>query len=192
MAVFNSLGSNYNLRFALKALAPRIGHHHLKLNEFLENKYGGETILFHKGREALELALKIIQKIDGLPPRSGVAINGFTCFALYRAVINAGCTPYFLDAEEGRLDFSPETLKTTLAENENIKAVIVQNTLGYPSKIEEIAKICEERRVLLIEDLAHSVGSVYLSGREAGAFGDFVVLSFSQDKIIDSVSRGAL
>lgn len=192
MAVFNSLGSNYNFRFTVKALLPRLGHHHLQLRDFLEKKYGGETILFHKGREAIELALRIIQKIDNLPQGSGVIINGFTCFALYKAVANAGYTPIYLDIEEGKLDFSPETLKAALTANTNIRAVIIQNTLGYPASVEEIVGACKERGVLLIEDLAHSVGTVYTNNQEVGSFGDFIALSFSQDKIVDAVSGGAL
>ena len=192
MTVFNSLGSNYNFRFALKALAPRLGHHHLKLREFLGAKYGGEVILLHRGREAIELAIRIIQKIDNLPQGTGVIITGFTCLALYQAVVKAGGIPFYLDIDEQRLNFSPEKLKAALETNPNIKVVIIQNTLGYPAATHEIAKICTEKGALLIEDLAHSVGSVYLDGKETGAFGDFAVLSFSQDKIIDSVSGGAL
>src|SRR3990167_2703522 len=192
MTVFNSLGSNYTFRFALRALSPRFGHHHLKLREFLGAKYGGEAILFHKGREGVELALKIIQKIANLPQGTGVAITGFTCLAVHQAVVKAGSVPLYLDIEERGLNFSPEKLKAALEANPIIKVVIIQNTLGYPCAIEEISKICTEKGVLLIEDLAHSVGSVYLGGRETGTFGDFVILSFSQDKIIDSVSGGAL
>ena len=196
MAIFNSLGSNYDLRFALRALAPRFGHHHLRLKEHLQKKYDGEVVLFHKGREALELALRIIQQIDDLPLGSGVAINGFTCFALVKAVTNAGYAPVYLDIEEGGLNFSPEAFRSALAANSNIKAVVVQNTLGYPARIEEIAKVCEEKGVLLIEDLAHSAGTIYPGGQngqsEVGKFGDFVVFSFSQDKAADAVSGGAL
>lgn len=192
MTIFNSLGSNYNFRFVLKTLLPHVGHHHLVLKEFLEREYGGEAILFHKGREALELALRIIQKIDNLPAGSLVAINGFTCYAVYRAVAGAGYTPFYLDIEGESLNFSPEKLRRAIEANPGIKVVIVQNTLGYPCAIEEIARICTEKGVVLIEDLAHSAGSVYSSGKEAGAFGDLVVFSFSQDKIIDSVSGGAL
>ena len=123
MAVFNSLGSNYNFRFALATLLPRFGHHHLKLKGFLEKKYDGEAILFHKGREALELALRIIGAIDKVPLGSGVLINGFTCFALYKAVVNAGYTPVYLDVEAGDLNFSPEALRKALGANANIKAM---------------------------------------------------------------------
>jgi dTDP-4-amino-4,6-dideoxygalactose transaminase len=46
--------------------------------------------------------------------------------------------------------------------------------------------------MVLIEDLAHCVGTTYHNGQEAGLIGDFVVLSFSQDKIIDAISGGSL
>ena len=56
----------------------------------------------------------------------------------------------------------------------------------------QIEKICKEHKLILIEDLAHCVGTKYQDGREAGTVGDFITLSFSQDKIIDAVSGGAL
>ncbi|HSA83929.1 MAG TPA: DegT/DnrJ/EryC1/StrS family aminotransferase, partial [Patescibacteria group bacterium] len=57
---------------------------------------------------------------------------------------------------------------------------------------EKIATYCKEKNIILIEDLAHSIGTVYASGKEAGMVGDFVTLSFSQDKMIDGISGGAL
>src|SRR3972149_8598168 len=192
MAVFNSLGSNYKFPFVLKTLLPSMGYHHLALREFLETRYGGEAILLHKGREAIEFALRIIQKIDNLPQGAAVAVNGFTCYALYKAIANAGFIPVYIDVEDRNLNFSPDKLAEAVGANPSIKAVIVQNTLGYPAAAQEIAKICIEKGLVLIEDTAHSVGTRYTNGQEAGSFGDFVVFSFSQDKIIDAISGGAL
>jgi dTDP-4-amino-4,6-dideoxygalactose transaminase len=190
MAIFNSLGSNYNLKYVLRSLFSNKNSANLKLKKFLEEKYGGDVILTYKGREALTLALKILN----LPKESYVAMNGFTCFFVYKAIEQAECIPICLDLEEDNsdLNFSAETLERSLKINPKIKIVIVQNTLGYPCDIEEIAKICKEKNIILIEDLAHSVGTKYSDGREAGSIGDFVVLYFSQDKIIDAVSGGAL
>lgn len=171
---------------------PNVGHHHLALREFLETEYGGEVILLHKGREAIEFSLRIIQKIDNLPQGAAVAMNGFTCYALYKAVINAGFTPVYLDVEGRNLNFSSLKLRDAIEANPDIKIVIVQNTLGYPASTPEIAKICAEKGIILIEDLAHSVGTIYPNGGETGSLGDFVVFSFSQDKIVDAVSGGAL
>lgn len=179
MSIFNSLGSNYDFNFVLKSLFSR-GDGHLK--SFLENKYKGQVTLVYKGRDAIELAL------SNLPKRSFIGINGFTCFAVYEAIKKAGMEVSYLDIEKGELNFSAQTLKKAT----NLKAVIIQNTLGYPCDIEKIAQICQENKIILIEDLAHCVGTKYENGMEAGMMGDFVVLSFSQDKIADAVSGGAL
>lgn len=179
MSIFNSLGSNYDFKFVLKALfSKREG----ALKKFLEDKYKGQVTLTRKGRQAIELAL------SGLPKGSSVAINGFTCFAVYEAIQKAGHKALYLDIEKGELNFSVDALRKT----SNVKAVIIQNTLGSPCEIEKIAQICKENKIILIEDLAHCVGTRYESGVEAGTVGDFVALSFSQDKMIDAVSGGAL
>ena len=190
MNIFNSLGSNYSLKYVLKSLFAHSGGQDRKLKNFLEEKYNGKAILAYKGREALTLALKILN----LPEKTGVAINGFTCLAVYKAIEEAGLTPFCLDLEGKNTDlnFTAETFENILKENKNIGVVVVQNTLGYPCNIERIAKICNEKNIILIEDLAHCVGTKYQDGKEAGSAGDFVALSFSQDKIIDAVSGGAL
>lgn len=190
MSIFNSLGSNYDLKYVLKSLFENSTNQSRKLKSFLEEKYNGKAILTYKGREALILALKILN----LPKESMIAINGFTCFAVYQSVEEAGLTPICLDLEEKNTDlnFSAETLGKKLEENKNIKVVIIQNTFGYPVDIEKIVQICREKKIILIEDLAHCVGTKYENGKETGTVGDFVILSFSQDKVIDAVSGGAL
>lgn len=185
MSVFNSLGSNYDLSFALKAL---FSNKDCNLKEYLEEKYGGEINLLFKGREAITLALKLLN----FPKNSKIAINGFTCYAVYKAVEEAGCKPVLIDIPKDDLNFTRSDLVSILTNNSNIKAVIVQNTLGYPCDIGGISEICKEKNIILIEDLAHSVGARYENGKEAGKKGDFAILSFSQDKIIDGISGGAL
>lgn len=193
MSIFNSLGSNYNLNFVLKTLfAKNKQSFHSDLKKLLEKKYGGAAILVYKGREAIELALEILS----LPKGSFVAINGFTCYVVYKAVSNKGYETELLDLDPSDagldLNFSAKLLKKGVEQNPKIKVVIIQNTLGYPCDIEGITKVCRENNIILIEDLAHSVGTTYVNGKETGTVGDFVVLSFSQDKIIDAVSGGAL
>ncbi len=203
VTIFNSLGSNYDLAFALRAeCALGSKKTRQQLIDYLNERYGGKTTLTYKGRDAITLALKAL-----LPHASGtVAINGFTCIALYDAVVQAGMAPVLLDIEKGALDFSARALEDALAKDSSIKAVIIQNTLGYPCEGNKIAAICKERGIFLIEDLAHSVGARYADGSEAGlrhaeagfglaeagTLGDATVLSFGQDKAVDAVSGGAL
>ena len=188
MSIFNSLGSNYDFDFVLKSLFSNTSMYHSRLHQLLKDKYGGNVVLLYKGREAIELALRSLN----LPKDSHIAINGFTCFAVYEAVKNAGLNLEYLDIDRGELNFSAETLREALEKNPKVKAVIIQNTLGYPCEIAGIEKICKDKNLVLIEDLAHSIGTKYENGEEAGTVGDFTVLSFSQDKMIDGISGGAL
>ncbi|MBL7036513.1 DegT/DnrJ/EryC1/StrS aminotransferase family protein [Candidatus Microgenomates bacterium] len=180
MNIFNSLGSNYNLKIAFQTLfANNKKENKEKLVDFLENKYGGEVHLFYKGREALEAALKLLD----LPNYNMVAINGFTCLVVCDAVKRADLRSIYLDIESSTLNFTANALEVEIRRNPKLKVVVVQHTLGISSEIKKISEICKSNGLVLIEDLAHSVGGVY---------GDLVTLSFSQDKIIDSVSGGAL
>ncbi len=189
MTVFNSLGSNYDFSFVFKSLfAKNKPDFAANLQEFLQKKYNGEAHLVYKGREALELVLKVLD----LSKDSYVAINGYTCYAVYKSIANRGYRVYYLDIESKSFNFSAKELEKALQKNPLIKVVIIQNTLGYPCEIEKISKVCKEKNIILIEDLAHSIGTVYSNGKEAGTVGDFVILSFSQDKMIDAVSGGAL
>lgn len=190
MPIFNSLGSNYDLKYILKSLFSNGSFKDLeKLKHLLEKRYGGEAILFYKGREAMSAALEILK----LPKGSEVAINGFTCVAVCNAIRTAGYEPKCIDIEKDNdLNFSSSTLEKTVRSNENIKTIVVQNTFGYPCDIEGIERVCKKYKLILIEDLAHCVGTHYANGKEAGTVGDFTILSFSQDKIIDAVSGGGL
>lgn len=186
MSIFNSLGSNYTFSSGWRILFSYGGRNaEQKLTEYLEAHYGGRAILTYKGREALALAVKAL-------PKGAVAINGFTCLAVYEAITESGRAIHYIDIPENALNFTPESLQNALTSNPTIRAVVVQNTLGIPCDIRAIAGLCKERGIILIEDLAHSIGTRYESGEEAGTVGDFVVLSFSQDKVVDSVSGGAL
>ncbi len=189
MNIFNSLGSNYDLGYILRTFfAKSEDDDNSKLVKLLEEKYEGKVILTYKGREALRLALRSINKADDYT----VGICGFTCFAVYEAIAKEGYRVEYLDIEKDSLNFSFETLKSAFKNNPKLKIVFVQNTLGYPCDIERISKFCKENDIVLVEDLAHSIGTTYPSTKEAGTVGDFIMLSFSQDKVIDKVSGGGL
>jgi dTDP-4-amino-4,6-dideoxygalactose transaminase len=187
MRVFNSLGSNYNSEFVFSALFSKNDvKYSSELKSYLENKYHGKAILLYKGREAVKLALDLMN----LPKNSHIAINSLTCYAVYKAINDAGHKAVYLDTRP--LNFSPSVFEAKLKEDPKVKAVIIQNTLGFPCNISEIEKTCKKREIILIEDLAHSIGAFYTNGKEAGTVGDFAVFSFSQDKLVDGISGGAL
>jgi dTDP-4-amino-4,6-dideoxygalactose transaminase len=187
MSIFNSLGSNYDFAFILQSLKKPNKNSKQKLREFLEKKYKGRVELTYKGRQAIELALKSLN----LPEGSRIAVTGFTCIAVIEVIEKNNLSPVYLDIDPKTLNFTPQELEDKI-KKESFRAAIIQNTLGYPCDIEEILKVCRKHKIVLIEDLAHSIGAIYRNGKEAGALGDLACLSFSQDKSIDAVSGGAI
>jgi len=189
MNIFNSLGSNYDADFVWRSIfTPGTPGAFRKLRDTLADHFSGQVVLTYKGRQALELALKN----SGLPNGSAVGINGFTCYAVYQAVELAGFQPVVIDVDKGQLDFGLTQLKKASTKHKNLKAIIVQNSLGLPTDIKAIESFCKKNSVIIVEDLAHSFGAMYADGREVGTVGDFTMLSFSQDKPLDVVAGGAM
>lgn len=165
-----------------------------ELKKYLSQKYAGEAILCKNGRSALALALKAY-----FNPGEKVIVNGFTCYAVYEAIVKAGLKPIFADISLTSLNFNERTLENALLNNSAdteaggpVTGIIVQNTLGNPVDIEVVSQFAERNGLKIIEDLAHSAGIKYADGREAGTVGIASVFSFGKDKSIDTISGGAL
>ena len=161
------------------------------LYKYLNHEYGGvQTIVTRNGRSALAAGLKYYVK-DLLGKNGGeVIVNGFTCYAVVQGVEAAGFTPVYADIEMETLNFTVETLEKALSKK--TCAVIVQNTFGNMIDIKKIEKFCQEHDLVLIEDLAHSVGRFYPDGREAGKVAPVVFFSFGKEKAIDAINGGAV
>ncbi|MBR3254058.1 DegT/DnrJ/EryC1/StrS aminotransferase family protein [Candidatus Saccharibacteria bacterium] len=176
------------------------------LASYLSEKYHGETILTKNGRSALSLALRMY-----FEPGDKVMVNGFTCYAVVEALEAAGIVPVYTDISAKDLNYDVTTLKKAYDRSVNAgseiqkaaegagddsgiypKGIIIQNSLGNPVDIVAIEKFVTERKMLIIEDLAHSVGVKYPDGREAGTVGAAAVFSFGKEKSIDTISGGAV
>lgn len=162
-----------------------------ELKKYLAKRYGGQAILTKNGRSALALALKAY-----LRPGEGVIINGFTCYAVYEAVKAAGLTPVFADICEENLNFTEQTLsdatRRATKAGISITGIVVQNSLGHPVDIEMVERFAKKHQLTIIEDLAHSAGTDYPDGREAGTIGSAAILSFGKEKSVDTTSGGAV
>lgn len=188
--LFQSIGAHYTAKTALQHLIwTGDKTDQQALRRLLANRYGGEATLYHKGRAALAEAVRLaVGKRQG----AKVAIAGLTCYSVPQAVWAANSEVKYLDIQPGNLQFSGETLEKAVLADKDIAAVVIQNTLGVPADIKPIEKVAKKYKLVIIEDLAHSAGSVYSDGREVGTVGDLVMLSFGKDKALDVVNGGAL
>ena len=72
-----------------------------------------------------------------------------------------------------------------------IKACVPMHTFGHPVRIEEIADICKEWHIELVEDAAESIGSLY-KGKHTGTFGKVGAISFNGNKTITTGGGGMM
>ena len=72
-----------------------------------------------------------------------------------------------------------------------VKACVPMHTFGHPVRIEEIANICKEWHIELVEDAAESIGSRY-KGQHTGTFGRIGAISFNGNKTITTGGGGML
>lgn len=153
------------------------------------------------GTAALHMALLVA----GVCAGDEVLSQALTFVATCNAISYIGARPVFVDVDVDTMGMSPEALRRWLAVNTRreggvtvnsetgarIAACVPMHTFGLPCRIAEIADICEEFGIALVEDAAESLGS-YVGYRHTGSFGKLATLSFNGNKIITTGGGGMI
>ena len=166
--------------------------------EYVGAKYAIATM---NGTAALHLALKLA----GVDQQDEVITQPLTFVATANAISYCGAAPVFVDVDKDTLGLSPQALSDFLKKNakiENgccinttsgkcIRACLPMHTFGHPCRIKEIAELCEQWHITMVEDAAESLGSTY-KGQHTGTFGKLGVFSFNGNKIVTSGGGGVI
>jgi len=153
------------------------------------------------GTAALHMALIMA----GVRPADEVISQALTFVATCNAISYANARPVFVDVDEDTMGMSPVALRRWLEANTRreggqtvnretgarVAACVPMHTFGLPCRIAEIAEICAEFDLALIEDAAESLGS-YVGARHTGRFGKLATLSFNGNKIITTGGGGMI
>ena len=129
----------------------------------------------NSGTDALHLPLRAA----GIGSGDDVVMPSFTFVATAEAVSYTGARPVFADIDAQSFCLDPRALEKSLTPR--TRAVIVVHLYGQCAAMEEISRLCHEKRLVLIEDCAQSLGADY-DGRRAGSWGDFGCFSFYPTK----------
>lgn len=150
-------------------------------------------------------ALHIALKLAGVTANSEVITQALTFVATCNALSYLSAIPVFVDVDRRTLGMCPAALQCFLdahtekrdggvwnkTSGRRITACVPMHTFGHPFRIDEIAAICAEYGLALVEDSAESLGS-YFHGRHTGTFGLLGVLSFNGNKIISTGGGGMI
>jgi len=169
-----------------------------KVAEFTGSKYAVATV---NGTAALHVAIELA----GVKPGDEVISQALTFIATCNAISYAGAKPLFIDVDLDTMGLSPAALKRFLERNaekrangtfnkisgKQISACVPMHTFGFPCRIAEIAEICADWDIALIEDAAESLGS-YVGSRHTGTFSSMATLSFNGNKVITTGGGGMI
>jgi len=173
-----------------------------KIAEYTGANYAVAVV---NGSAALHLSLIIagVQKDDE------VIVPTLTFIAPVNTVRYAGAHPIFMDCDEyynidadKTIEFIRENTKfenNCSYNNETgrrISAIIPVHIFGNAVRMEELAAVCRERNIKIIEDATESLGTHYIEGKYKGKYtgtvGDIGCLSFNGNKIITTGGGGMI
>jgi len=160
-----------------------------QLQEFLQTER--EVVALNSGTAALHLALKLA----GVQRGDFVLCQTMSFVASANPIAYLGAIPVFIDSEKSTYNLAPEyvkeAIKWCLKQYKKPAALVAVHSFGIPCQVEEIAKLCKDYEIPLIEDAAEALGSRY-NDQACGLFGDYGILSFNGNKIITTGGGGAL
>jgi len=168
-----------------------------RVAQFTGAKYAIATV---NGTSALHIALKLA----GVEPSTEVITQSLTFVATCSAIRYCQAAPVFVDVDMDTMGLSPDSLAAFLDEyaeirddgccwnkisNKKITVCLPMHTFGFPVRLDEIANICQQYHIALVEDAAESLGSFYKE-KHTGILGKTASISFNGNKIITTGGGG--
>ncbi|WP_026391638.1 DegT/DnrJ/EryC1/StrS family aminotransferase [Haploplasma modicum] len=141
----------------------------------------------NSGTSAIHMALIAA----GVGKNDIVICQTLTFSATANPIIYQGAIPVFVDSEWETWNMDPIELEKAIDKYPNAKAVIIVHLYGISAQMDKIKEICQKNKIILIEDAAESLGTIY-KGEHTGTFGDFGIYSFNGNKIITTSGGGML
>ena len=138
------------------------------------------------------ISLTLMAMAAGIKAGDEVIVPNYTMIATPNAVKMFGAIPVFVDVEVETLCMNIECARKAITNK--TKAIFLVTANGrYPKAgIELFQKLCEENKLILLEDTAQSLGSWYPNGQHQGTVGLSGSFSFSAPKIITTGQGGAI
>ena len=134
-------------------------------------------------------AIFLALHLAGVSKGDEVLTTAFACMSTNSAIAQCGAVPVWVDVKHQSVEMDPEDLINKMTTK--TKAVILYHVAGYPGPAKELAALCSERGVALIEDCNNALFAIR-NGSPVGSHGDFAIYSFYPTRQINTTEGGAL
>lgn len=161
---------------------PKILEFEKKFSRFVKAKH---AVAVSSGTAALHLACLAA----GIKPGDKVITTPFSFAATANCILYCRAKPVFVDIKKDTLSINPVLIEKKISRK--TKAIIPVDFAGQPADLDKIMTIAKEHNLLVIEDAAHSLGSVY-RGKPLGSVADLTCFSFHPVKNITTGEGGMI
>ena len=141
---------------------PKVVEFESSWGKWLGTKY---NLFVNSGASANELTMLALAHIVG---EGEIIVPPLTWISDVSSVLFAGHKLVFVDVNLQNLSFDIQKLKEAITSE--TKAIFLTHVLGINGLTNELLEICEEKNILLIEDVCESHGTTF-EGCKAGNFG---------------------
>ncbi len=104
-------------------------------------------------------------------------------------IIQSGLKPIFVDIDKKNFNIDLKDLKRKISKK--TKALMLIHVLGNSTNMDELKKILNKNKIILVEDTCESIGAKYKK-KFLGTFGEFSTFSFYFSHQISSVEGGMI
>jgi CDP-4-dehydro-6-deoxyglucose reductase, E1 len=147
-------------------------------------------IFVNSGSSANLAIIQALLNLGKIKKGDLVGFSAITWSTNVMPLIQLGLKPIPIDIELDTLNISSKSFEEVLKKYD-IKMLFLTNLLGFCDDIDRIKSICDERKILLIEDNCESLGTVYKK-RLLGNFGFASTFSFYVGHHMSTIEGGAI
>jgi len=141
---------------------PKVLEFENEWGQWLGTKY---NLMVNSGASANELTMLALNYIHG---EGEIIVPPLTWISDISSVIFSGFKPVFCDINLKNLSFDIEKLKEIITSE--TKAIFLTHVLGINGLTDELIQLCEDKGILLIEDVCESHGATFKE-QKAGSIG---------------------
>lgn len=147
------------------SMGKKVAEYEQKFAEKFGVKY---ALMTSSGSAANLLAAAALVYSGRLCRGDEVIVPAVSWSTTYFPLFQMGLKLRFADIDKDTLNI--DTKKLAAAITENTKMICLVNLLGNPNEFDEVAKLCSEKGIIIMEDNCESLGAEY-HGKKAGTLG---------------------
>ena len=164
------------------AIGPQVEEFEKKLARYIGANY---AVTFNSGTSGLYALLLAC----GIREGDEIIVPSFSFIATANACLMAGAMPVFAEVEQETYGLDPRDVEKKITQK--TKLIMPIHYAGLGCKIEELKKIADKYKLILLEDAAESLGAK-IKNKKVGTFGLASMVSFCSNKIITTGEGGAI